>query len=122
MGSLTAWWIDWLERDIKAGIPKGETFILIDEGYFGPRLGIDRRLVRFCDRDGVSGRPPDGAGAIQELERVRQQGARFLTLAWPCFWWLEHYAAFDRYLGERFCCAFESEQVVIFDLRQQQSS
>ena len=55
-------------------------------------------------------------------ERLRQAGANLLVFVWPCFWWLEHYAAFDRYLGERFCCAFESEQVLVFDLRQRRPS
>ena len=116
MGSTAAWWIDWLERDIKAGIPEGETFILIDEGYFGPRLGTDRRLVRFCDGDEMSGRPPDDAGAIQELERLRQTGARFLTLAWPCFWWLDYYEEFAGHLRSKFRCLSSTEQAQIFDL------
>ena len=109
-------------KEIARQVPADEPFILVDEDQV--RSELTRPLaIPFLERDGQYWGPPaDDAAAIAELERLRQAGANLLVFVWPCFWWLEHYAAFDRYLGERFCCAFESEQVLVFDLRQRRPS
>ncbi len=109
-------------KEIAHQVPADEPFILVDEDQVRGELARPR-AIPFLERDGQYWGPPaDDAAAIAELERLRQAGANFLVFVWPCFWWLEHYAAFDRYLRERFCCAFESEEILIFDLRQRRPS
>jgi O-methyltransferase len=105
------------DRDIAALVPPGETLVLVDEQQFPGKLGSARRVMPFVERDGTYwGRPLDDTHAIQELERLRQSGARFIVFAWPAFWWLEAYAGLQSYLRSHFRCALENERVIAFDL------
>ena len=114
-------WIDRLGeaiRDTLMLIPPGETFILVDEGQWGlNEVFAGRRLMPFLERDGrYWGTPPDDDTAVQELERLRSSGARFLVFGWTTFWWLEYYEAFHRHLRATFRCVLENDRLVVFDL------
>jgi hypothetical protein len=100
-------------------IPRGATFILVDEGQWGGgELGAERHVLPFLERDGQYwGAPPDDATAIRELERLRRSGASFLAFAWPAFWWLEYYAEFHRHLCSNFRCVLANDLLVAFDLQ-----
>jgi glycosyltransferase involved in cell wall biosynthesis len=107
-------------EDIRAVVPIGETLILVDEGQWGDdgQIVEGRRSVPFLERDGqYDGVPPDDETALRELDRMRRAEAGFLVFAWNAFWWLDHYAAFQRYLQSTYPCALKNERVVIFDLR-----
>jgi O-methyltransferase len=105
-------------RDIEALVPSGEAFVLVDEQQLVTALAAGRRAFPLFERDGVSwGRPSDDAAAIEELERGRRAGARFIVFAWPAFWWLEFYTGLASYLRTHFPCALDNERLVAFDLR-----
>jgi SAM-dependent methyltransferase len=106
------------QRDLVRLVPSRDCFILVDEQQLYPVLGAGRCAMPFVERDGrYWGLPPSDARAIDELDRLRGLGGRFLVFAWPAFWWLDHYAEFARYLRSRFRCLLENERLVIFDLR-----
>lgn len=114
----------WMERlhlstqEIAALIPPGESFILVDDGKWGYEVVTNRRAIPFLERDGQYwGSPPDNQTAIQEFERLRQSGARFIVFGWPAFWWLDYYVEFDRYLRSKFRCVLRNDRLVVFDLR-----
>jgi hypothetical protein len=65
------------------------------------------------------GKPADDAQAIGEVERLRQQGAKFLVIGWPAFWWLSYYSRFSEYLKLKFRCVVGDERVMVFDLRNE---
>jgi hypothetical protein len=116
-------WLHRLRRAAKAIeglVPRGATFILVDEGQWaGGELDAERRVLPFLERDGQYwGAPPDDATAIQELERLRRSGASFLVFVWPAFWWLDYYSEFSGYLRAKFACLLENECLVAFDLRK----
>jgi glycosyltransferase involved in cell wall biosynthesis len=95
-----------------------ETFILVDESSLDPDVFARWKTIPFTEREGVYwGPPPDDDFAIKELERLRRAGASFIVFAWPAFWWLEHYAEFNRYLRSQFVCVLENDRLVVFDLR-----
>src|SRR5437867_7855959 len=98
-------------------IPLAETFILVDDEQMRGDLPHARALP-FLEKDGKYWGPPaDDATAIRELERLQQAGATHLAIVWSSFWWLEHYAAFHRYLREKFHCIVRSESLVVFELK-----
>jgi hypothetical protein len=103
--------------------PGGE-FILADAEEWGEKRdggGIlsGRRARPFLERDGVYfGPPPDAAAAIGELERMRAEGAGHFVLAWPAFWWLDHYPAFHAHLRRSYARVLENERLLVFDLRR----
>jgi glycosyl transferase family 2 len=109
---------------IKAIVPEGQSFILVDEQQWSDRGGhgaviSGRRAIPFLERDGrYWGRPPDGPTAISELERLRRSGVVCVAFAWPAFWWLDYYHELSEHLYSRFPCVLRDENLVVFDLRR----
>lgn len=107
-----------LYREIEALIPAGTTFLLADEAHLEQVVPPQRRARPFLERDGeYHGSPEDDDEAIAELERMRREGAGFLVIAWPAFWWLDCYAGFQQHLRSRYPCLLENERLVVFDLK-----
>jgi hypothetical protein len=99
-------------------IPVEQPFILVDEEQIRSELP-HRNALPFLEKGGEYWGPPEDDGtAIAEFERMRESGAAFIGFIWSCFWWLEYYPAFYQHLRDRFSCAIENEEIVIFDLRR----
>ena len=99
-------------------IPVEQPFILVDEEQVRTELP-HRNALPFLEKGGEYWGPPEDDGtAIAEFERMRDAGASFIAFIWSCFWWLEYYPAFYQHLRDRFSCAIENEEIVIFDLRR----
>jgi len=104
--------------DVESFVPEESTFILIDEGNFGQQGFTQRKPIVFLERDGQYWGPPaDDAEAIQEIETLRQQGATFLVVLWPAYWWLEYYKEWNQYIRTRFHCIEQNERIMVFDLK-----
>ena len=107
------------DDDVSRYVPEGATLILVDEQGFGSSFARNRRRTPFLERDGEYwGAPPDSETAIRELERLRAHGASHIVFGFPCFWWLDHYAAFERHLRANYRAMIENERVRIFDLHR----
>jgi hypothetical protein len=103
-------------RQIVELVPLGKPFVLVDEEHLRGSLRHTSALP-FLEKDGMYwGPPPDDASAIRELERLRKAGARTLVFIWTTFWWLKHYARFERHLRSKYRCARENDCVVVFEL------
>jgi hypothetical protein len=88
-------WLDRLGgvvRTLRATIPPGRTFPLLDGGEWGDRLLDDTPHLPFPERDGVFwGAPVDDAAAVAELRRHAAAGVEHVVVGWPAFWWLDAY-------------------------------
>ena len=120
--SLDLDWSGQLQKAVKeilSVVPVGSTFLLVDDDNWGVfEVFAGRRILPFLERNGYYWGPPtDDANAIQELERMRDGGAKFLVIAWQNFWWVDHYKKFHEYLHSKYSCIFRSDVVIIFDLR-----
>jgi glycosyltransferase involved in cell wall biosynthesis len=114
-----AWWprIDRSIRELETIVPAGASFVLVDQGDWGTdELVAGRRRIPFVERGGEYwGLPENDDAAIDELERQRAAGARFVAFAWSAFWVLDDYPAF----GERvrsYPCVLENERLRAFAL------
>jgi len=117
---VRVWWEDIREagNGIDSIVSPEDVVIFVDEDQWTSQLSSGRRLVPFLERDGQYWGPPsDSETAIQEVDRLRQAGARFIIFAKPAFWWLEYYAGLTTHLRSNFSCTLENEQLVVFDLR-----
>lgn len=107
-----------LTEAIQSTIPPAGKFLLVDAGQIGTLELASRVRVPFLERDGLYwGPPPDDETAIAEFERMCRDGTEFIVIAWPAFWWLDHYAGFHRHLRANFHRVVENESVVVFDVR-----
>jgi glycosyltransferase involved in cell wall biosynthesis len=115
--------LDRAARDVKTIVPRGGTVVLVDDCQWSSPWGDTAILsglktLPFLERDGrFWGRPPDDETAIKELERLRRGGAEWLVVAWPAFWWLDHYKTFHDDLHARFPRVVGNDNVIVFDLR-----
>jgi hypothetical protein len=85
----------------RAKLPPGATVLVVSDGDGALRkLGEQRRGWHFPrDAEGNhDGQPADSADAIARLEALRAQGAGYLLLPEPSFWWLDYYKEFAAYL------------------------
>ena len=111
-------------EEIRTLIPEGERFVLVDDDEWNHHWGTNevipgRYAVPFVEREGrYWGRPADDDEAIREVERLRREGPRRMVIAYPAFWWLEHYSGFHAHLRKRCRCVHESEHVLAFDLEE----
>ncbi len=106
------------KKSIARFIPLPDRFILVDQDSIRGQLGAARKAIPFLEREGqYNGLPADDVTAIQELERLKKEGAKFIVFWWADFWWLDHYAGFNQHLRSQYPCILEDESLVVFDLR-----
>lgn len=103
--------------ELRGLIDLAQPFILIDETQWGMDATPQRKMIPFLEVDGVYwGRPRNDQQAIDELERHRRQGTRAVVVAWPAYWWLDHYPAFAMHLRRSARCLVENDRITVFDL------
>jgi SAM-dependent methyltransferase len=110
--------------DVVATIPVGERFVLVDQDEMRQSLLARDRAIPFTERNGEYWGPPADdatAIAIAELDRLRSHGPKFLVVAWPAFWWLDHYRGFAQHVRENLPCLLENERLIVFDLRERRA-
>src|ERR1051326_2859381 len=107
-------------EEIAAHIRPEASYILVDQDEWGiDELPLRRRRVPFVEHNGTYwGTPADDETAIGEFERLRQEGASFLVVARPAYWWLDYYHEWCHHLVSRFRCVLANDRVCIFDLQQ----
>jgi hypothetical protein len=110
-------------NELKRVIPRGRAFILLDEHQWVPdsygAVIEGRTALPFPEHLGqYAGPPVDEESAIDEVERLRKDGAAYLVVAWPAFWWLSHYSGLHRYLRATFPCLVRNDRLIIFDLQR----
>jgi glycosyltransferase involved in cell wall biosynthesis len=104
-------------QELAALVPKGECFILVDQDELRPEIGPGFATLPFLEHCGYYGGPPaDDETAINEVERLRQAGARFIAFAWPAFWWLDYYAGLHRHLRSTCRPLLDNARLVVFEL------
>ena len=107
-------------KGIDSVVSAQDAVIFVDDGQWTNQLSSGRRLVPFLERGGQYwGLPSDSETAIQELERLRAEGARFIIFAQPAFWWLDFYAEFVAYLRSCYSLVLSDDRLIAFSLSQQ---
>jgi hypothetical protein len=105
---------------LKRSLPAGEAFIFIDDEQLG--LGehlAGRRVIPFLERNGKYWGAPDGdTQAIEDLQRLRGKGTRWLAIGWPSFWWLDQYGRFRLHLAQHSTCRLSTPHLQIYELNQ----
>jgi len=106
-------------QDLTRVIPAAGTIILVDESRWG--VGATLRswsVLPFPEVDGeYGGIPANDAAAVSELERLRSAtGAGYFVVAWPAFWWLEHFSGLKGHLEERYVRVLGNRRLMVYAL------
>jgi hypothetical protein len=103
---------------IYEAVPKRETLIFVDDMQLEHTdFSEGRTIIPFKEKEGVYwGKPASSEDAVEELERLRGNGASYFVLTWPSFWWRDHYAEFFDYLSSHFAKVTETDCVLIYKL------
>jgi glycosyltransferase involved in cell wall biosynthesis len=120
-----SWWgrIDRLRAELSRVVPGGEQLTLIDQDEVRNDLKDDWSVRSFPEHDGEYWGPPaDDAEALAELERHRREGAHYLAVAWPAFWWLLHYSGLREHLSDKCQRLVDSDVLIVFDLAEQREA
>ena len=104
-------------RELQAVVPAAGRIVVLDSGAFGSGFLRHREFTPFVERNGeYFGPPADDQTALAELERIERQGAAFIAVAWPAFWWLDYYSQFAAHLRGRSRRILENERLIVFEL------
>jgi glycosyltransferase involved in cell wall biosynthesis len=116
----------WLHRFPRARarieelVPPGERLVLVDDAQVGPEVAPGRLVVPFTERDGAYWGPPaDDAEAMREIDRLVGDEGGWVVVAWPAFWWLEHYDGLERYLRSIASAVVEDDTLIAFHTEPQ---
>jgi glycosyltransferase involved in cell wall biosynthesis len=113
-------WPHLLDRslsEMREAIDLSKPFVLIDEAQWGMDCNDKHRAIPFLERDGVYwGRPANDRVAIEELTRLQAEGVQHVVVAWPAFWWLDHYAGFAQHLRQHARRLIDNERIIVFRL------
>jgi glycosyltransferase involved in cell wall biosynthesis len=105
------------EKDLKSVVSTSNPIIMVDQGEIDPGAFLGWRKIPFPESDGEYwGLPASDSDAIQELERLRSNGFRYIVFAWPAYWWFHHYTVFYQYLRSKYKCIFQNNRILVFDL------
>jgi hypothetical protein len=120
-GSTAYTWMRNLIRatdEVQALLPAETAFILVDENQWGGKDFLPgRRIIPFTECAGeYAGPPKNDEAAIDELQRLRLQGASFIVFTAPAFWWLDYYAGLVQYLRSHCRLVAASDCIVAYDL------
>lgn len=102
-------------------LPEGVTVLVVSKGGDELLQLGGRRGWHFprTDEGAYGGAPRDSAEAIVHLEKLRGQGARYLILPKPQFWWQEYYKEFCRHLETQHRLAARDENAcIIYELHK----
>lgn len=105
-------------EDIERLIAPQESYVLVDQDMIRHRLKGRLTAIPLPGRDGVYwGLPARGEDLVSEIDSMLSTGIQHVVVAWPAFWWLEHYPSFSSYLSTRFDCICRNERIVVFQFR-----
>jgi glycosyltransferase involved in cell wall biosynthesis len=113
----SSWWCKLARtlEELDLLVAAGEPFILVDDGAFGLEADNRRRPIPLPERGGnYWGPPPDDASAIAELRDRVEQGIVTVIVAWPAFWWLDHYRDLRAFLDQHFSRVLANDRLVAF--------
>jgi glycosyltransferase involved in cell wall biosynthesis len=108
--------------DLIGAVPADAVVALAgDDLLYDARLTEARTVRPFPDLDGHFGGPPSGsAEASRLLAELVDEGVDHLAVAWPSFWWLDHYNGWRDDLAARSSGGrplVDNSRIVVYRLR-----
>ena len=111
-------WRHQCDATLESLIKPGERFIMIDEEQSGLLRRRTAWRIPFLEQGGqYFGMPANDEAALDELQRQRKAGARWLIIAQSSFWAIAFYPGLMRELETHHRCEVRDSSLVVFQLR-----
>ena len=97
----------------------GSTALVVSRGDDALVAGKGRNIRHFPqgpDGEWSGFNPSDSAEAIEHLETLREQGARYFVVPSSQFWWLHHYSELSEHLEAAYRRIYSDDHLIVFDL------
>jgi glycosyltransferase involved in cell wall biosynthesis len=105
---------------LSRAIPPNARLLVISKGdgdLLAAHSGPAGHFPQGEDGGYVGHHPADDSVAIRHLELLRQQGAEFLLVPEPSFWWLDFYREFAAHVRQFAVAGEQRDAGIVFDLR-----
>jgi hypothetical protein len=104
-------------QELFALVPRGDSFILVDEGRWGEWPVDGPRALPFPEHEGVfAGCPADGGSALRELLRLHTSGATHVAFPRASCWWLEQYPELRDFLFAHARVVLDNGRLLVYRL------
>jgi hypothetical protein len=103
-------------------IPRGSSVLVVSKG--DPTLVDLKDRTAFHFPQAPDGRyaghhPADSNDAIQQLEELKNKGARYLLFPQTSFWWLDYYADLQSHLQNQYWQIWSDPDCIIYQLSEE---
>ncbi len=113
--------VEQMGRELAGLSAPGEKIILVDEDQLRYAMNSKQEVLPFPENRQLYGGPPaDDQAAIMELKKLSSLGANLVAIAWPAFWWLDHYKEWAAYLQAEGRVVLKNERLVVFKLNERE--
>jgi len=111
-------WRQECDAVLESLIRPGEKFIMIDQEQSGLLGRIAGWRIPFLEQSGqYFGMPANDEVALNELQRQRAAGAKWLVVTQNAFWVTQFYSGLMRELHANHHCELQNDSLVVFRLR-----
>ena len=108
-----------IQARVQEAVPDGARILVVSRGDDHLLELEGRRGGHFPQLAGgvyAGHYPADSSEAIDQLERVRQEGAEYLLFPQTSLWWLDHYEEFAEHLRRRYSEVARDDDCLVFAL------
>lgn len=101
-------------------VAEDKTYVLIDEDAWRSEFGDRPKPVPFLERNATYWGPPeDDEAAVQEIIRLQRDGAEYVVIGKPAFWWLTYYKGLREYLESTADPYYKDDLLIVYRLRDE---
>lgn len=110
--------LELLVKEIRTVIPLESKLIIVGDDWWCNEISNNYNVIPYYigSHDEYVGPPKDDFQAIQEFDRMRGEGAKFIVISSSAFWWFDYYKEWNQYLQKHFSSILENDRFVIFKL------
>lgn len=107
--------VDQATEDVASLCGDGHVFVMTDGGELAG-TELEYTLTPACAFAYRYSHPSSAEEVLSALDDARRAGANRFAVTFPCFWWFDVYPDLSPKLRNRFCCALETDDIIVFEI------
>jgi hypothetical protein len=107
--------VDQATEDVAGLCGNGHVFVMADGGELAG-TELEYTLTPASAFAYRYSHPSSAEEVLSALDDARRAGANRFALTFPCFWWFHAYPDLPQKLRNRFGCALETDDIIVFEI------